>query len=140
MCFCRWSVSDLRRSGILRAAHPSPRGGLRLEGLAACLATRRRISGFVGCKTEIAPDRQDGGSTCWIRQDRLRLAAVVVRANEYRQVVILVRDPVAIRVGHQDGSAVRQLQPIGRAAASVPPDLKTQVVERWQENFGFPGF
>src|SRR6516164_780262 len=63
MCFCRRSVIDLCRPGILRTARPSPRGGLRLEGLAACLATRRRISGFVDCETEIAPDRQDGGST-----------------------------------------------------------------------------
>src|SRR6516164_1761643 len=140
MCFCRRSVMDLRRPGILRTAHPSPRGGLRLRGTCRLPCDRRRISGFAGCETQIAPDRQDGGSTCWIRQDRLRLAGLVVGANEYRLVVILVRDPSAIRVGDQDGSAVGQLQPVGRAAASGPPDLKTQVVECRQDNLGFLGF
>src|SRR5262249_18786699 len=55
-------------------------------------------------------------------------------------VVILVRDPVAIRVGYQDGSAVRQLQPIGRCATPGPPDFKPQVVESRQENLGLLGF
>src|SRR6516165_2681138 len=90
-----WTFAGPESSG---PPTPHPVAVCDCEGLAACLATRRRISGFVDCKTEIAPDRQDGGSTCWIRQDRLRLAAVVVRANEHRLVVVLVRDPVAIRI------------------------------------------
>src|SRR6516225_7804326 len=132
-----WTFAGPESSG---PPTPHPVAVCDCEGLAACLATRRRISGFVDCETQIAPDRQDGGSRCWIRQDRLRLAAVVVSANENRLVVIFVRDPVAVRVGHQDGSAVRQLQPVGRAAASSPPDLKTQVVERWQENLSLMRF
>ena len=42
---------------------PHPVAVFDCEGLAASLATRRRISGFAGCETQIAPDRQDGGST-----------------------------------------------------------------------------
>src|SRR5262245_32375404 len=140
MCFVAgplWTFAGPESSG---PPTPHPVAVCDCEGLAACLATRRRISGFVDLETEIAPDCLDGGSTGWIRQDRLRLAGLVVRANEHRLVVVFVRDPVAIRVGHQDGSAVGQLQPKGRAAASGPQDLKTQVVERRQENLGFVGF
>src|SRR6516165_4734737 len=98
MCLCRRSLRTFAGPESSGPPTPHPVAVCDCEGLAACLATRRRISGFVDLETQIAPDRQDGGDACWICQDRLRLAAVVVRANEHRLVVVLVRDPVAIRI------------------------------------------
>ena len=39
MCFCRRSVMDLCRPGILRTPTPHPVAVCDFEGLAACLAT-----------------------------------------------------------------------------------------------------
>jgi hypothetical protein len=55
-----WTFAGPESSG---PPTPHPVAVCDFEGLAACLATRRRISGSVDCETQIAPDSQDGGST-----------------------------------------------------------------------------
>src|SRR5690242_794803 len=63
------------------------------RGLPPALRRGGGCSGFADCKTQIAPDCQDGGRNRWICQDGLRLAILVVRANQNRFVGIVVWNP-----------------------------------------------